>query len=197
MKSIDQLAKDIVEAIFQRAEEDGALHKDSAIGAARKVLLSGFDDGLVLHKDAAALPTYVVRGKSPAQMALPDVRIIESYGSIEVGSPRDKRIVHAGGAAQPISFDWPKSKDENRNFAVGLLKAMALGFEPPNLRKQQAESAKVRQYPGFPPHGDKHTYATVNGMTVRTHPDRPAEKWDNTNKRWVTIEPGALPQLDD
>ena len=41
MKTVDQLAREVVEAIFNQAEVDGALHKDSAIGAARKVLLTG------------------------------------------------------------------------------------------------------------------------------------------------------------
>lgn len=43
MKSVEQLAEQIVRAIFDRAEEDGAIHKDSAISVTRRVLLSHLD----------------------------------------------------------------------------------------------------------------------------------------------------------
>lgn len=45
MTPIEQLARKVVEAIFDRAEEDGALHKDSAVDVARRVLLTGMRRG--------------------------------------------------------------------------------------------------------------------------------------------------------
>lgn len=43
MIPVEQLAEKIVRAIFDRAEDDGALHKDSAIDVTRRVLLTNYE----------------------------------------------------------------------------------------------------------------------------------------------------------
>ena len=85
----------------------------------------------------------------------------------DVPPPYAGRLVHTGGAKPPMSFDWPKSKDEKRNVFLGLAKAKALGF----------------------------TFNVSHRVDPPTHlDDAYAEK---RRKIRAEVEPGALPQLDD